>query len=150
VEDNINFFVYILILAAIAVITFIKKLIERASSSGPQGKKIDIGEAVQRELDRYMGKSERTPPPPPAQPAPKPTPPRPKAPPMRPPVVRRAAPKEPTAPARPARKKLIAGKAVMGRAARRSRFNRATMRRAVVMAELLGRPMAERDDYRLF
>jgi len=170
--DIPDFAIYVLILAVVAIVSLVRKAIEKASS-GEKGRKIDLGKSVHSQLKRYMDAMDpsrrEAPPAPPAEP-----------PVSRPPAVPAATRLPPPAPEarRPAplsdrpRPPVASSAARLGHLekpkwqrdleakARRRRARRPAeikaaltgkeLRHAVLLAELLGPPVSERQDYRLF
>ena len=170
--DIPDFAIYVLILAVVAIVSLVRKAFEKASS-GQKGKKIDLGKSVHAQLKRYMeamDPSRREAPP--ASPA--------EAPVSRPPAVPAATRLPPPAPqaAAPAAESERPGPATSisrrrlphlrkpkweldletkekRRRARRPAEIKAALtgkelRHAVLLAEILGPPVSERQDYRLF
>ena len=188
-DDSITLLLYLVIAAIVGIVTLIKKVMEKAAS-GEGGRKINLAQVVQEQMERYMkggppGRFGRgravpgdeqettTPPPvrpvsptrpvPPARTAPppilqKPTPPQPRAAPERHPgrIAEQLIPFEVKADI-DAKRSLVAQAAKQPATAtspRRGRrpvaLTRKNLRKAVLLAEILGPPVSERKDYRLF
>lgn len=165
--DFLEFAITVLLLALVAVATLVRKAIEKASA-GEKGKKIDLGKAVQTQLSKYMRAFQGTATLPGQPPARTPTPEAPAEPPA--PVEERLAPLISAPPPMPVGKprrrrpkadetrRLVAKgrplaertKAVVGARSELLRVSKNDVRRAIILAELLGPPMAAREDYRLF
>ena len=177
-DDLLTYAVYLIILVIVGITHLVKKAIEKARK-GETGKGINLAKTVQDQIDRYRDRvRERTgvggflgqfipeeeaaprPPPPPPQEAPA----RPATPPPLRPAREAVVPRMPAPEVRPrafwkdaeveaaakssAKREAAAAVALAARGP--IRLNQNDIRRAVVMAELLGPPVAERDEYRLF
>ncbi|MHC4471471.1 MAG: hypothetical protein ACYS99_10950 [Planctomycetota bacterium] len=165
--DFLEFAITVLLLALVAVATLVRKAIEKASA-GEKGKKIDLGKAVQTQLSKYMKAFQGTAALPGQPPARTPAPEAPAEPPAR--VEERRAPLISMPPPMPVEKprrrrpkahdtrRLAARgrplaertKAEFVARAELFRVSRNDVRRAIILAELLGPPMAARENYRLF
>jgi outer membrane biosynthesis protein TonB len=172
-DDGWGTLAYVIILAIAGLFALVRKAIEKASS-GEKGKDMDLADEVQKQIRRYMRDGEggapttTAPTPPPVDTQERPTPPRPlpaerprpapakpKPPPPRPRPEPQRTRKRPEPalltglrPKRVARPALVAVLPTHGGG--RIRLTPGKVREAVVTAELLGPPLALRDDYRLF
>ena len=162
-----DFVVWVVLLALVAVFTLVRKVIEKASS-GERGKKIDLGKAVQAQLSKYMKAIEGTSsmfPSTPAKTTEEST--APVAPPVAPTATaptRRAPPPLPAERARAKPKKILRRPLITTKRRPLSertsapdlhhptvrRLSGKDVRRAIVLAEVLGPPVSERKEYRLF
>ena len=177
-EDAITLVLYLVIIAIVGVVTLIRKVMENRGS-GEDGKRVSLAEAVQEQMNRYLkggppgrlgGRGwggedeERTDRPPPQAPpvlltreAPPQTPP-PRSPPE--PAGRRTPAPVPrrVKPGIDAMRTLVqqsaAPEVVVRSGSRygrnRGKVTRKDLRKAVLLAEILGPPVAERREYRLF
>ena len=160
--DESVYIFYVIILAIVAIATLIRKAVEKATS-GEKGKRINLAQVVQRELRKYMGAPEKPvsgPPAPPPEQAARPQPTRPLVPALvvappeaRPRVSRESDPVRRLVDGRVSLDATSAAPSATDRA-HASKFaptlDRAALKKAVVMAEVLGPPTALREDYRLF
>jgi hypothetical protein len=163
-DDFVQFVVMVLILGVVAVFTWVRKTIEKMREGGEGGKPVDVAKSVRAQLQKYMQAAGHLDPmskrptgvvvteegvpaetkAPPVQPAAqvfRPAPEKPK------PVIVEAHPERLTK--RRALKNRTAA-ATIAVETRRHYLGRQDVRRAIVMAELLGPPVANRKDYRLF
>ena len=183
-EDALTLLLYLAVIAIVGIVTLIRKVMERASS-GADGKKISLAEAVQEQMNRYLkggppgrfgGRGfggedvKQGAPVPPVRPAMPPMlekpaparrkPPQPPRPPLqsaRAPAARRLTPlkvkpgidksrsliSQSTGPAQVTRSGSQRGQGTVA-------LGRKNLRKAVLLAEILGPPVSERDEYRLF
>ena len=161
--DGELFILYSVILAIIGLATLVRKAIEKAST-GKKGKRIHLAAAVQKQLKKYMDPMERRavrPPPEPVERADEreseaprlrapPTEPPPAALPSRP-KMRGARGGEGLGPGLREAMELECAQPPLARPVLKGRIvDRATLREAILLAELLGPPVSERKDYRLF
>jgi hypothetical protein len=164
VDDSFGYIAYLLILAIVGIVTVIRKVFER-SASGEPGKKFDLARAVQDQIDRYMKAGSGTrmgtgglggqEPPAPVATAGPPVPvmtTRQPPPPVRKPPPRKPVPVQVEAPGilRQSLASEAGLPAIVQRRKRRPKLTVKEVKKAVLMAEILGPPMAERRDYRLF
>jgi hypothetical protein len=168
------YILYVIILALVGIATLVRKAIEKATS-GQKGKRIKLAEVVQRELRKYMEGPQPQPPtsageekaaeaaaPAASEPAARPhaasarSTLRPAAEPAARPPLRRAReegkvpalvaerrPLEFSAAAAGAKYATFSARLLVGR-------DRTSLRKGIVMAEILGPPVSERRDHRLF
>ncbi len=161
-----EFVVYVILLALVGLFTLVRKLVEKATA-GEEGRKIDIARAVHERIRKYMGEEAagpglptlgsifgQTPAPPSTPTAPASAPPAPargeKS------VPRLVPAREPTVPMVVAPRRALADTTAAAivslpvRVGPRIRLRRDNLREAVVLAELMGPPVAMRPTYRLF
>ncbi len=172
---DFSYIAYVLIMAIIGIVTLIRKVMEK-TAAGPDGKKINLAQAVQEQINRYLkggppgrfggrGIGEEDgregAPAPPVRRAPPPMLEK-QAPTRRGPSEPPRLPRKPVPPEVKRRNPRIGssiqqstGPEKVGRMrSRRSggptALGRKNLRKAVLLAEILGPPVSERDDYRLF
>jgi hypothetical protein len=154
-----QFLLYVVILAIVAISTIVKKVFERAATKDGE-KKVDLREAVREQLRRYMGEG---------QAPPGPFPGRPVAPPpesARPPPPARPVAAAPSVAAAKGQPPPLPQGQISTALAEEDRppislppvnvtstvgllFSRGELRRAILLAEVLGPPVSERSKDRL-